>query len=64
MSKDIEIMDMSIGIRLRHKRTQVEFELGDYANEYSRYLYNQKYIGRADYINRSIQDDYEVIESE
>lgn len=66
MSKDIEIMDMPSGTKLRNKRSGVIYTLGNWFNQYSRELTNDKILNRpfrVDLINRNIQDDYEVVEN-
>lgn len=67
MNKDIEIMDMPSGTKLRNKRNDVVYTLGDWCNERARILTDESVLiepFRTDYINRNVQNDYEVVESE
>lgn len=56
------IMDMPNGTKLRDKKTGEVYILYGYVNEYARYMLSQKYVGITDYINKNVQDDYEVAE--
>lgn len=65
MSKDIEIMDMPSGIKLKNKRNNVVYTLGDWVNEVARKIINEKIPVepyKTDYINRNVQDDYEIVD--
>lgn len=65
MNKNIEIMDMPSGTKLRNKRSGVVYTLGEWVNQFSRVIINDKYSIQpfgSDYINKNIQDDYEVVE--
>lgn len=65
MSKDIEIMDMPSGTKLKNKRNNVVYTLGEWVNEVARKIINEKILVepyRTDFINRNVQDDYEVVD--
>ena len=63
MSKDIEIMDMPNGTKLKHKKSGWMFILGDWVNNRARKISASHILVepyRTDYINRNTQYEYEV----
>lgn len=65
MSKNMEIMDMPSGTKIRNKKNGYIYTLGDWDNQYSRVITNDKILTepfRTDYINRCVQNNYEVVE--
>ena len=61
VNKNMNIMEMESGTKIKNKRSGVIFVLGDYVNDVAREIYNTKYCGAVDYINANTQGEYEVV---
>lgn len=67
MSKDIEIMDMPNGTKIKNKRNGVIYTLGKWVNQVARKIINEKVLVepfKTDYINRNVQYDYKILNNE
>lgn len=67
MNKDIEIMDMPSGTKIKNKRNGVIYTLGEWVNQVARKIINEKVLVepfKTDYINRNVQYDYKILNNE
>lgn len=57
----MNVMDMPVGTIIRNKRSDSIYILGEYVNDAARELISANYLA-VDYINKNIQNDYEVVD--